>query len=88
MKLARIGILLDRQAASRLHGLGQNVFQAYLGEILAHAGIGFRWLDSADELNRDSFDLVLVALAGEDKATAEALLRFAEQGEASYPTED
>ncbi|GIP32932.1 hypothetical protein [Paenibacillus sp. J2TS4] len=80
MKMARVGILLDKQAATKRWAFGQNVFETYLGEVLSHAGIPYRWLDSPDQADRNSLDILIVALSGEEEEKAAKLRQFAEQG--------
>nr|WP_150959717.1 hypothetical protein [Aneurinibacillus sp. XH2] len=80
MKMARVGILLDKQAAERRWAFGQNVFEAYLGEVLSHAGIPYQWLDDPATIDRADVDILLVALCEEEEKKAATLLRFAEDG--------
>ncbi|GIQ63353.1 hypothetical protein PACILC2_19210 [Paenibacillus cisolokensis] len=80
MRMARIAVLLDRQAAKRRHRYGINVFEAFVGEVLAHAGIAYEWIDGAEELTRSNPDLLIVALAEDDQASADAIWAYAERG--------
>ncbi|MBB6734311.1 hypothetical protein [Cohnella zeiphila] len=80
MRMAQVGVLLDREAAEKRRRYGINVFEAFVGEVLAHAGIPFEWIDSAEELARRKPDLLLAACAEEDQASAERLWTYAEQG--------
>ena len=41
MRIAKVGILIDQKAAERRWEFGANVFELFLGEILAHRGISF-----------------------------------------------
>lgn len=80
MKLARIAVWFDQEAAEARWKYGLNAFEAYLDEILAHRGIHCDKPRTLDELRRSRYDLVLVALAAESEQTVEALYRFAEAG--------
>jgi hypothetical protein len=80
MKLAKIGVYLDADAAERRWAYGINVFGTYIGEILAHFGISFGWVDSAANLKAGHYDLIIIALAGEDQETLSAIWNFAEEG--------
>lgn len=74
--LARVRVLFDTKLAARMRAQQINTFQAYIGEILAHAGIAFDWLDSAAQLDRAAADVLIVALS--DDTTY--IKRFAEEG--------
>ncbi len=83
--MARVGVLFDAAFAVERHAAGLNTFQAYLREILAHAGLPFDWFDTPSAaLSRSRreapLDLLIVALARDDADTARSVLRFAEQG--------
>ncbi|MBA4542190.1 hypothetical protein H1164_04650 [Thermoactinomyces daqus] len=80
MNMARVGVLLDRKAAVRRWEYGLNVFQAYIGEILAHAGIPFKWVDGVEQLSEQSLDVLIVALERKDAETASGIWNFAERG--------
>lgn len=78
VRMARIGLLVDQKAAARRWSFGENVFQAYIGEILSHAGIGFERLSHAEEIGASGCDIVLAALADEGKS--DALLDYVQKG--------
>jgi hypothetical protein len=59
-RMANVGILLDQEAAQTRWAKGENVFERFVGEVLEHAGISFKWLHAAEEVN--SCDVVIVAL--------------------------
>ncbi|MBA4494683.1 hypothetical protein ACFO25_17790 [Paenactinomyces guangxiensis] len=80
MRLAHVGVLLDRQAAKRRWENGLNVFQTYIGEILGHAGISFQWLDRAEQISQKGLDVLVVALDGKEEETASEIWKFAEEG--------
>lgn len=80
MKMARVGVLLDRKAALRRWDNGLNVFQVYLGEILSHAGIPFEWIDDVEQLTERAFDVLLVALDRKEERAVTLIWRFAERG--------
>jgi hypothetical protein len=77
---ARVGVLFDQAHARSLHARGINTFQFYIGEILAHAGLPFHWIDQAGQVRREDTDILIVALAGDDNASAECLWQFAAHG--------
>ena len=85
LTMARVGVVFDPALASERHAASANTFQAYLREILAHAGVPLGWFDSVQSAVRRSrreppMDIVIVALARDDEGTAQSLSRFAEQG--------
>jgi hypothetical protein len=79
-RLARVGILFDVELARQQHAAGVNTFQVYIGEILAHAGFTFDWLSSLAEVTSERADILIVALADDDAATAERVWQFAMRG--------
>jgi len=82
--MAKVAILIDRQAAERKWTYGINVFETYLGEILSHTGIPFEWMEDVTSVDRERCDVVLVACDEEEEKTADVLWRFAEQGGLRY----
>ncbi|TLS50113.1 hypothetical protein FE782_22545 [Paenibacillus antri] len=80
MRMARIGVLLDQAAVERRHRYGINVFEAFVGEVLAHAGIPFEWIRRTEQVGECKPDVLLVAFAEEDAMTAEAIWNYAERG--------
>ncbi|CAG7595436.1 hypothetical protein PAESOLCIP111_00040 [Paenibacillus solanacearum] len=80
MKIARLAVLFDRQAAERRWQYGLNAFERYVGELLNDAGIPYAWLDDVAQLKQASYDLVIAALTDESARTAAALWEYAEQG--------
>ena len=84
-QLARVGVVFEQAEAERLRAGGRNAFQLYLREILDHAGVPHQWFDHhQDALRRPRreppLDILIVALAGDGEAAAEAILQFAERG--------
>lgn len=79
-RLARIGVWFDSELARQQHAAGNNTFQVYIGEILAHAGFTFDWLASIADVTPERADILIVALAGDDTATTEQLWQFATRG--------
>ena len=79
-RLARVRVWFDSQLAEQQHAAGSNTFQAYISEILAHAGFTFDWLENVDQVTPDRADILIVALAGDDAATADHLWQFATRG--------
>jgi hypothetical protein len=80
MKMARVGVLLDKHACARRWMYGLNVFERYIGEILSQAGIPFQWLDHIQDLPDCSFDIIIAALIDEGSESADYLWSFARQG--------
>jgi hypothetical protein len=80
MGMARVGVLFDRASAEARHRDGINTFEMYIGEIMAHAGLPFHWLDGVAQVRRESLDIVVVALGPDDEMTAQHLWQFAAQG--------
>jgi peptidoglycan/xylan/chitin deacetylase (PgdA/CDA1 family) len=79
-RLARIGLLFNPELARQQHAAGRNTFQVYIGEVLAHAGFTFDWLADISQATPDQTDILIVALAGDDPATAERVWQFASMG--------
>lgn len=80
MRIAKVALLLDHNHGERYWGYGLNVFEAYIAEILSHAGMPFEWLYEINELDNSRFDVAIVALVEETADTAELLWRFADNG--------
>jgi len=80
MRMARVGVLVDQEAKRRCHRYGINVFESYVGEVLGHAGIPFTWLKTVEEAAGSGVDILIAAVVGDGRETAEAMLAFAERG--------
>ncbi|MBP1993785.1 hypothetical protein [Paenibacillus eucommiae] len=80
MKMAQVGIFLDRKVAEDRWKYGLNVFEGYYSEILSHAGIPFQVLDQKEQIGDSKLDLLIVALEADDEETAAAIWKFAELG--------
>jgi hypothetical protein len=80
MNMARVVILAERTTAERRWKYGLNAFELYAGEILAHAGIPFEWVERMEEAEKRSPDFLIVALMEEDDATLSRLSGYAERG--------
>jgi hypothetical protein len=78
--MARLGVLLDNNAAKRRWCYGMNGFEAYIREVLSHAGIPFQLIKDVRQISNDAHDIVLVALAEENEQIASSIRNFAEQG--------
>ncbi|UVI32664.1 hypothetical protein [Paenibacillus spongiae] len=80
MRMAHVGVLLDRKAAERRWQYGLNSFEYYMEEVLRHAGVPFERLEHIELLPERSYDIVIAALAPNDAAAASLLWSYAEQG--------
>ncbi|RAV08039.1 hypothetical protein [Paenibacillus contaminans] len=80
MRIAKVAVYVDRQAAERHWHYGLNVFQTYIYEILEHAGIAYEKVDRADRLDGSAYDVVIASLTNEDAAGSQALWDAAAAG--------
>lgn len=80
MKIARLGVLLDRSALEQYWQYGINSFQGYVTEILSHVGIPFELLDRAEQISIESFDVVIAAVTGNDQSSLSHLYNYITQG--------
>jgi hypothetical protein len=78
MKMARLGVLFDREEAEKQWGRGNNVFECYVYEILDHFRLPYQKIDSLEQLN--SFDLLIVAQCSDTEATQAKILNYVESG--------
>lgn len=79
MRMAKVAVLLEKTAAEKRWKFGLNVFEKYIEEILAHAGISYEMLESLEDGVPEDADIVLDVLS-QEKSSLEALLAFAEKG--------
>lgn len=80
MTMARLGVLFDQSTAAYRWRYGVDLYGIYIGEILSHRGIPFQWIGDAADVERIRPDLLIVALAEDDRETNERLWRYVEQG--------
>jgi hypothetical protein len=80
VRTARIGILADVQALERDWRYGKNAFGLYIGEILAHAGIAFEWIERTGRILGQDYDVVVAAAVMEDEASLSALWKYMQRG--------
>jgi hypothetical protein len=80
VKMARLGVLIDRECASRNWSYGINAFEHFIIEILGHAGIPFQVIDQVKQVDITRYDTVIAALALDDEETSSVLWDYAEQG--------
>jgi hypothetical protein len=80
MKMARIGILSERSALEKSWSYGINVFSLYIGEILAHAGISFEWIERTNHILGQDYDIVIAAAVPEDEASLAVLWKYMQRG--------
>ncbi|MER2262987.1 MAG: hypothetical protein ABS934_13325 [Psychrobacillus sp.] len=78
MRMAKVGVLLDREETEKQWGNGENVFDRYLEEILDHVRLPYKKIDSIEEL--DSFDLMIVACCPNTEAAQTKILDYVENG--------
>jgi len=79
-RMAKVAIWIDKASAEKRWQYGENVFEYYLEEILAHAGIPFERMERPDELETKKPDILLVGLSGEDNARLDRITEFVRQG--------
>lgn len=79
-KLARVAVWFDTEEAGKRWNYGVNVFEKFVGEILAQRSVPFQWIDGTLEQDLASFDLVIAALTNEREETQATLLRYMENG--------
>ncbi len=80
MRMARVGVLIDERMAAKRRRYGLNVFEGYITEVLAHAGIPYQLLRSLREWNGNDWDVLIVALEDDNPDDLECLYRWAEAG--------
>ncbi|TMV44685.1 hypothetical protein FE783_31495 [Paenibacillus mesophilus] len=80
MNMAKVGVVFDKKEAERRRARGVNVFAAYIGEVLNHAGIPFEWLDGTERLTEARLDVAIVAFAPELPATTKHVWEYASRG--------
>ncbi|WP_201305439.1 polysaccharide deacetylase family protein [Paenibacillus puerhi] len=78
--IAKIGIWLDPDPSERRWRYGQNVFELYLEEVLAHAGLPFQRLESQESLQAFKPDVLLVALSDERDSSIQQLQDYVRKG--------
>lgn len=78
--LAKIAVLRDRKAVSKLQSFGLNAFGLYVGEVLAHAGMSFVELHDAGEAETCGCDVIVAAVCAEDDRSVKQLTAFMESG--------
>lgn len=80
MRMAKLGVLFDQSAAGYRWRYGVDLFGIYIGEILSHRGIPFQWIDCAADVEKIQPDLLIVALAEDNKETNDQLWAYVERG--------
>lgn len=80
MKMARLAVLIETEAARKRRSEGIDVFTGYTLEILAHAGLPFQLICHSDEISRGNFDAVIICLTMEGNRTDTYILDFVRQG--------
>lgn len=80
MKIARLGVWLDRDTRELRQQYGVNVFESYASEILAYAGFTTEEFHQADQMARERYDVVIAALPGEKPEDLDALWTYMQDG--------
>lgn len=80
MRMAKVGVLLDRKTAEKRWAYGLNVFEEYICEILDHTGIPYRKIEHAAEVNNSNLDVLIVGLSCENETDSTIMWQFAERG--------
>jgi hypothetical protein len=80
MKMANVGVLIERSEAEKRWKHGLNVFELYIYEILKDAGVPFQRFESVKEALNHSLDILIVALESDDAETASSLWNYVESG--------
>lgn len=80
MRMARVGILLDSEAAHMLWDRGENIFGIYVGEILDHIGAPYEWINLVDKNEMLKYDCIISAVCEESEAKINDLKTFMKQG--------
>jgi hypothetical protein len=80
MKMADVGVLVERAEAEKRWKYGLNVFEYYLYEILDDAGIPYRKFDNEKEAASSAVDILVVGLEQDDAETAALLWDFVKSG--------
>ncbi|NIK78287.1 peptidoglycan/xylan/chitin deacetylase (PgdA/CDA1 family) [Paenibacillus castaneae] len=80
MNMARIGVWIDKEAEQLRHRHGVNIFQHYVGEMLAHSGFTYTLLNHDEPIQFDEVDVVIAALPSERQADVDTLWKFMERG--------
>ncbi|MBS2969829.1 hypothetical protein J9317_13740 [Metabacillus sp. KIGAM252] len=79
MRMAKIGLLLDEQAAVDKWAKQENVFAFYIREVLDHLGIPYQNL-SKETASLEEIDLLITGLLNESQQALTQLLSFVEEG--------
>ncbi|MEF2244063.1 polysaccharide deacetylase family protein [Paenibacillus sp. IITD108] len=80
LKMASVVVLIDSESKKKRHKYGLNVFELYIEEILAHAGIPFRTITEISGLDTCDADIVIASVTAEDEETAGRLWSYADSG--------
>lgn len=80
MKMAKVGVLVESEAAERKWTYGLNVFEKYVEEILQHVGLPFETVSQLDAVSLQKFDILIVACSQENGEKTSQLWSYAEQG--------
>ncbi|CAN7666077.1 hypothetical protein [Paenibacillus sp. LjRoot56] len=80
MKMAKVGVLVEHEAAARKWKYGLNVFEKYVEEILQHVGISYTSVAKVDTMSLQEYDILIVACSQESGAKSSILWSYVEQG--------
>lgn len=79
-RMVKIGVWVDLGPSEKKWSYGQNVFELYLEEVLAHAGLAYQRLESWDALQAYTPDVLLVAQSDESDISQQKLKSFVQDG--------
>lgn len=80
MRMAKLGVIVERSAAERRWKYGINAFHSYIEEILGHTGIPHTSIDQVSKWELNNLDILIAALTNEDDNTLNCLLEYVNNG--------
>ncbi|WP_313893757.1 hypothetical protein [Psychrobacillus sp.] len=78
MKMAKIGVVFDKEEAELQWSLGRNIFEFFLFEILDHFRLPYEKIDVFDEY--DAFDVLIVNLSRDSVEASMKILDYVHSG--------
>lgn len=80
MKMAKLGVYIDKDFTDENWSYGINVFAHFLYEILDHLRIPFQKIESLQPIENSDYDLIIAGFVPETREAADILLRYMEEG--------